>query len=341
MTDGFQLPIAAWQVSLDGKDLTEALRPRLISASIGEKREDEADQLDIVVHDKDGDFGIPKPGAVLKVMMGWEQGSGIPVGLVDKGTFKVDEAKWGGPPDKITIRARSADFTDAFRTRKERSFVGKTVKDVLGAVAGDNGLTPAIDETLGSKTIPALGPGAKSDAALLRALGKRFDAVATVKNGSLIFTPIGKGKAPSGAALPGETIARRETATVDYERVEREQYGGVVATYHDKKSGERKKVQAGGATGSEGKPKRIRKVFANEADAKQHAEAEDARINRTKAKITLDLVLGRPDLIPERPITLTGFKPEIDVHTWVVAEATHTMDGSGGLKTRLVLEAKA
>ena len=83
MSDGFTMPIAGWQVSLDGKDLTEVFRPRLISATIEEKREDEADQLDIVVHDKDGDFGIPKPGAVLKVMMGWEQGSGIPaVGLL-------------------------------------------------------------------------------------------------------------------------------------------------------------------------------------------------------------------------------------------------------------------
>ena len=239
MADGFELPVARWMVTLDGEDLTETFDPYLISATIAQKREDEADQLDIVLHDRDGLLDIPKADAVLKVSMGWARGTDVPVGLVDMGTFKVDEAKFDGPPDKITIRARSADFTDAFRIRKERSFVGKTVSAVLGQIAGDNGLTPAIDATLGAKTIPALGPGAKSDGALLRALGKRFDAVATVKNGSLIFTPIGSGKAPGGKNLPGEVIARRDTVNISYERAERETYGGVVAVWHDKKSGER------------------------------------------------------------------------------------------------------
>lgn len=339
MADGFTLPHACWLVILDGKDLTDTINPRLISASISEKREDEADQLDIVLHDGDGRMEIPRPGAVLTVSMGWERGTGLPQGLVAKGTFKVDEARWAGPPDTITIRARSADFTDAFRIRKERGFVGKTVAQVLNAVAADNGLKPAIDATLGARMIPALGPGAKSDAALLRALGKRFDAVATVKNGSLIFAPIGSGKATGGSALPAETIPRAATSSVEYERVERENYGGVVAIWHDKKSGQRKKVQAGGSDGTESKPKRIRKVFANEADARAHAQAEDARITRSKAKATIELAYGRPDLYPERPVTLAGFKPEVDGREWIIAEASHTMDGGGGLKSRLVLEA--
>lgn len=341
MAEGFTLPYAAWQVLLDGEDLTEKINPRLLSVSISQKREDEADQLDITLQDADGKFAIPKPGKLLKVSMGWARGTGLPQGLVAMGTFRVDEARWGGPPDTITIRARSADFTAAFRIRKERSFVGKTVGDVLGKLASDNGLKPAIDSTLAAKTIPALGPGAKSDAALLKALGKRFDAVATVKNSSLIFTPIGSGKAPGGADLPGETIDRAATTSVEYERVERENFGGVVAVWHNKATGERKQVQAGGSAGTDTKPKRIRKVFANETDARQHAEAEDTRINRTKAKATIDLALGRPDLFPERPITLTGFKPELDGRDWIIAETAHTMDGGGGLKSKLTLEAKS
>lgn len=340
MPEAFVLPFATWAVTLDGTDLTAKINPRLLSATISQKREDEADQLDIVVDDSDGAFAIPTPGKLLKLAMGWARGTGLPQGMIAMGTFKVDEAKWGGPPDRITIRARSADFTDAFRVRKERGFVGKTVSEVLGAIAADNGLTTAIDAALGAKAIPALGHGAKSDAALLKALGKRFDAVATVKNGSLIFSPIGSGKAPSGGALPGETIDRAATGSVEYERVERENYGGVVAVWHDKASGERKQVQAGGSSAAEAKPKRIRKVFANEADARQHAEAEHTRISRTKAKVSIDLAYGRPDLYPERPITLTGFKPEIDAREWIVAEASHTLDGSGGLKSKLTLEAR-
>lgn len=332
-----RMPIAAWRVTLDGEDLTARMAPRLISLTIAEKRGDEADQLDIVLHDADGLLEIPKSGARLRVALGWKQGTGLPKGLIDKGEFKVDEASFSGPPDIVTIRARSADLTDSFRIRKERSFVGKTVKAIVGAIAGDNGLTPKIDSTLGTKVIPALGAGAKSDAALLRALGKRFDAVSTVKAGVLIFAPIGKGATSGGTQLPTETLDRKPTERIEYSRVERDQHDGVEATWHDKATGTRKTLKSGHS--GQGKAKRIRKTHASEIDARQAAEAENGRMNRAKAKASYTLAYGRPDIFPERPVILTGVKAEIRNHKWIVAECNHSMDGSGGLRTTLALEA--
>ncbi|HET6536702.1 MAG TPA: phage late control D family protein [Sphingopyxis sp.] len=340
-----QMPIAAWRVTLNGLDLTSAMAPRLISLSISEKRGDEADQLDIVLHDVDGALDIPPKGAVLRVHLGWRQGSALPVGLIDKGSFKVDEASWRGPPDQITIRARSADMTDGFRVRQDRSFIGQTVLDIIRAIAADNGLIATVDAALGAKIIPALGSGAKSDAALLRALGKRFDAVATVKAGELIFGPIGNGAAPHGESLPGHIIARSQTVDVDYSRIDQNDRSGVSASWHDKSTGKRKTVKAAaGRTGPDGTPpqgkaKRLRKVYASEAAAKQAADAENSRLARTKAKCTIKLAYGRPDIFPQRPITLAGFKPEIDAARWIVSECSHNMDGSGGLQSSLTLEA--
>ena len=337
MADAVKVPIAAWKVTLDGKDLTDTIAPRLISLTISEKRGNEADQLDIVMEDSDGLLEIPKKGAVLKVQLGWKQGTGLPIGLIDKGTYTVDEANWKGRPDTITVRARSADLIDAFRVRRERSFVGKTVQDIMEAIAGDNGLAAKVDAALGAKVIPALGPGAKSDAALLRALGKRFDAVATIKAGTLIFAPIGSGKTASGADLPTEVIERRQTdGSGDYQRIDQNDRAGVTARWHDTATGTRKTVTVDG--GGEGKAKRLRKVYASETDAKQAAEAENSRLARQVAKMTTKLALGRPDIFPERPVTLTGFKAEIDGRKWVVAECRHTMDGRGGLHTSLTLE---
>jgi len=334
---GYQHAIAAWKVALDGKDLTEAMAPRLISLSISEKRGDEADQLDIMLHDSDGGLEIPASGAVLKVELGWKQGSGLPTGLIDKGSYKVDEAQWRGPPDQVTVRARSADLTDAFRVRRERSFVGKTVNEIVSAIASDNGLKPSIEEALGAKMVPALGSGAKSDAALLRLLGKRFDAVATVKAGTLIFAPVGSGKTASGKALPVETIDRNQTVSITYERIERVKHDGVEARWHDTSTGERKALISG-KTG-DGKPKRLRKVYASEADARHAAEAEAKRIGRAKAKATIEMAYGRPDIFPERPIRLTGVKDEIAAQDWIVAECEHRMDASGGMMSKLMLEA--
>ncbi len=341
--EAIKMPIAIWKVILDGKDLTDTIAPRLISLSIAEKRGDEADQLDLVMHDTDGLLDIPPKGAVLKVQMGWRQGSDLPVGLIDKGSFKVDEANWRGPPDQITIRARSVDMGDGWRVRRERSFVGETVETIIGAIAKDNGLKPSVEAALGAKIIPALGSAAKSDAALLRMLGKRFDAVATVKEATLIFAPIGSGKTASGSDLPSETIARHQTIDADYSRIDQNDRSGVTASYHDAKTGKQKTVKVvAGAQGKDGKkagrPKKLRKVYASEEAAKQAVAAENSRLARAKAKCSIKLAYGRPDIFPERLIILEGFKAEIDASTWIVAECTHSMDGSGGLQSSLVLE---
>ncbi len=342
---GYVLPYAGWSVSLDGQDLTATMDPLLLSLTIAEKRGGEADQLDIVLSDAAGTLAIPRPGAKLRVSLGWLRGSDLPVGLIDKGLYRVDEAGWSGgmQGDAISIRARSADFTDAFRVRRERGFVGKSVRAVLDAIAGDNGLTARVDATLGARTIPALGFGPKSDAALLAELGRRFDAAATVKAGMLIFAPIGAGKSASGKALPAFAIDRAETVSAEYSRVQREDYGGVEAQWHDKASGTRKTAKSSGSGstsggGGGGKPKRLRKVYANEADAQQAATAAASRAGRAVAKMSMDLAYGRPDIYPESPITLTGFKDEIMARKWIVAEASHSMDGSRALVTKLELE---
>ncbi|MDN8899302.1 hypothetical protein Q0O45_13450, partial [Staphylococcus aureus] len=80
-----------------------------------ESRGDEADQVDLRLHDHDGRLALPRRGVTLALAFGWADS-----GMVNKGTFVVDEAEHSGPPDIITIRARSADLTHSIRTRRER-----------------------------------------------------------------------------------------------------------------------------------------------------------------------------------------------------------------------------
>jgi hypothetical protein len=115
-------PRAAWRVTLDGADLTATLAPRLISLRLTEKSGEEADALEIVVQDTDAQFLPPRQGATLSLALGWSRGTGVPLGLVNKGTFTVDELTWSGPPDRVTITAHSANFKGSFRTRKTRSW---------------------------------------------------------------------------------------------------------------------------------------------------------------------------------------------------------------------------
>jgi len=331
--------LAGFSVTLDGKDLTDKIAPRLLSLSLTEKRGGEADTLELTIHDHDGAMAIPKPGARINLQLGWLQGRDVITGMIAKGSFKVDDADWSGPPDIITIRARSADFTADYRIRREQSWTDSTVGAIVTEIAGRNSLTPMIDADMAAIEVPVLAQDGRSDMAVVRALGRKHDAIATVKDGKLLFAPVGSPVTTSGKTIPGTTITRRLGDGYSYKRTERDKYDGAEARYHDQDEARRKTVTAGGSGGAGGKPKRLKKVYANESDAKAAASAEAKRIARKGAEFSMKLALGRPDLYPDRPVTLVGFKPEADGHKWLIAEVVHHLDGGqGGLTTDLKLE---
>ncbi|WP_129792583.1 contractile injection system protein, VgrG/Pvc8 family [Sphingosinicella sp. CPCC 101087] len=342
--------IPGFRVTLDGRDLTEAIAPRLISLSVSEKRGGEADQLDLTIHDHDGAMAIPREGARLQVSLGWTSAtsdSGLPVGLVDKGSFKVDEADWGGPPDLITIRARSADLTAGYRQRRERRHRDTTIGAIVQQVAGANGLQPHVAPDLASIAVPVLSQDQVSDMALIRRLGRRHDAVAQIRDGRLIFMPIGAGVTPGGREIPAAALTKRDGDKYSFRRVERGKYNKVEARWHSQAGAKRETVSAevggpaGGSGGRDRGTRRIRRVYATEAEAREAARAEARRIIRAAAEFEITLAYGRPDLYPERPMTLAGFKPEIDTKSWLIAEVTHSLDSASGLRTRLKLETRS
>lgn len=332
-----QANIAAWKLTLNGQDLTDRIRPYLVSLTLTEKRGGEADQLDLMLDDSDGSLAIPKAGAVLRLQLGWQQGAGVTPGVVDKGTFKVDEAEHSGPPDIITIRARSADLTADYRVRREETHKNTTIGAIVSRVAGRNGLKSSVDPSLASIEVPIKVQHERSDMALVRRLGREHDAVATVKNGTLILSPIGKGATASGKTIAGVTLRRVHGWDHRYSRTKREDYSGVEARWHDQSAAERK-TESATVAGGTGPKKRLRRIHHSQADAKAAADAEAKRLARAEATFTYTLALGRADLIPETPVTLKGWKPEIDARKWIVAEVTHTIDSSGGFGTKVNLE---
>lgn len=321
-------PSPAFRVTLDGRDLTDRIDPRLMSLTLTEKRGDEADQLDMVISDHDGRMAIPRRGAVLSLELGWR---GAP--LVDKGRFKVDEVEHAGAPDVVTVRARAADFTSALATRREKTWRGATLGQVLQEIAGRHGLTPRVAGEVGAVSLPVLEQSRESDLSLLRRLGKRFDCAATIKSGCLVFSPVGRGRTTSGLTIEPVTLTRADGDGHSWKVAERGTHTGVVASWHDSGSAKRQKV----VVGEEKNAKRLRKTYSSEKAAREAADSEWRRSARGAATLNYTLALGRPDLYPERRIRVSGFKPEIDATTWLIAEAVHSY-GSNGLTTSLSME---
>jgi Phage protein D len=328
----YSQPRAAWRVTLDGEDLTATLAPRLMSLRLSEKLGEEADSLEIVVHDTDGAFVPPRQGARIAVWLGWSRGTGVPIGLVDKGSFVVDELTWSGPPDRVTITAHSADFKGSYRTRKTRSWLGQTLGAIIARIAADNALTPACHPDLTDRTIPATEQHNKSDMQFIRDLGRQFDAVATVKGGALIFAPRGATTTPAGKALPSLTITRQQCSSVTWRRAAREKaYDGAEAQWHDQDAGQRKTVAAGGSN-----RRRLKRVYPDEAAARAAASGEHARSQQASATAEVSLAYGNAQIMPGARVTLSGFRSHIDHAIWIITSATHE-HGSAGLKSKITM----
>lgn len=320
-----------FKVTIDGKDITDRVKPRLSSLTLTASREDHADQLDLEFEDTDGRIAVPRKGVTAEVMIGFE-GAGISL----QGSYTIDEVEHRGTPDMISVRGRSARVASGLATRKERSWSNTTIGHVVNIIAGEHGLTPRVSAKLASQTVQQIDQ-TESDMALLRRLGKQWDAVATVKHGCLIFAPIGQVQTTGGTDLATLTLTRAAGDRHHYQAIDRSAYTGVRARWHDVGAARGHTALAG----KNGHVKIMRGDYASEEDAKRAAEAEFARVQRGAATFDVELAVGRPDVYPEMPVVLKGWKDEIEAIEWIIASATHRLDGEGGYTTSLRLENKA
>ena len=233
----------AYRILVDGQDITPVIRPRLESLRLTDNRGLEADTLDITLDDTDGALALPPRGARVRLALGWV---GQP--LEDKGDYLVDELEHTGAPDRLLIRARSADLRSGIATKKERSWHGVTLGDLVRSVAAQNNLQPAVGEDLAAEPLDHLDQTAESDANLLTRLAEDFGAITTVKAGRLLFVRAGQATTASGQPLPRLTLTRNLGDSHRFAVADRAAYTAVQANYNDARKAERAFVLVGEET---------------------------------------------------------------------------------------------
>ena len=324
-------PVPAFRLTVDGKDIARMISPRLMSLQLTDNRGLEADQLSLTLSDHDGLLAIPPKGAVIRLWLGWSD-----TGLVDKGSYTVDETEHSGTPDVLSIRARSADLRNGLKTKRERSWSGTTLAEVLGDIAAGNSLKPTIADALGAKSIKHLDQANESDANLLTRLGELHDAVITVKSGCLMCVAAGGGKSASGKPLPHITLTRADGDGHRFLQADRDSFDGVKTYYYDVGSTKKQEAIAGGGD----KLKDLRHTYSDRESALCAARSELNRLQRGSATLSYNLAKGRPDLIPELTYTLRGIKPEIDSIIWYGGNVQHSLTADAGYSMSLELESK-
>ena len=313
------VPRPAFKITIDGKDISPVLRPRLVSLSLSENGEDEADQLDITLDDTDGRLELPGIGVSVQVAIGWKNGP-----MYDKGTFTVSGLSHSGAPDTLTLHARTANLTDSLKELQERSYHNTTLGAVIDQIARRNDLKSGIASNLRNRKIKHIDQTGESDAAFLRRLGKQFDAAATIKNNTLLFILKSQSKTVSGKDLPPITIERKDgdshTFTVD----KRDEYTGARAYWHNPKKAQRQSIVAGLTK----RCKNLKNTYSSKEEAEEAARAEWQRIQRGEYRFSVTLAIGRPELVPQSPVRVSGYKKLIDGTEWMVEKVQHSL-GNG------------
>ena len=428
------------RISVDGRNLDNILRQRLISLDHTDNRGFEADTVEIALDDSDGALELPPRGAVVTVAFGWAN-----TGVVGKGSYTVDEVGHDGTPDVLTIRAKSADLRAGLSTQRERSWHATTLGAIVRTIASENDLVPQIPAALAGMAIDHIDQTNESAANLLTRLAERYDAIATVKDGRLLFIPAGGGVTASGKPIPPVVINRRSGDRHSFNIADRASYSAVRATYNDvgqavkgeviwgkeedsaernvrpqtassapttgqyktigktfptrqkalraatkewkalkknkaamaawigvkakyddrnlsasgevsygKADDEKRVVAAGRQAARDAEKlgtdnafdhsaeniKTLRHVYSSKANANRAARAEWRKLQRGMASFSISLAIGVPELFPETPATVRGYKPQIDSTDWIITKVNNSISDAGYVQ-RIDLEIKA
>ena len=361
-------PVA--KLSINGKPFNTDALSRIISISLTDKSGFEADELTVSLSDHDGKLAMPPKSAEITIALGY-----IETGIVDKGSYKITEVSWSGAPDTLHITAQSADTSDRFSEAKEKSWHKTSLKEIIESIAAANGYTPIIGKAYQDEKIDHIDQSNESDAAFLSRLAERYDAIATVKHGRLLFVSSGEATTAGGQPLPTIRITRNSGDQYAFRYSNTESYNAVRAYYIDKQTGKKHEVvitednydpvkktvtttkkyktkRKDGKThktttkevteikqvATAGKKiKTLRHTYQSPKTAATGARAAYKKLKRGAMEFDISLAIGRPDVAPESPVTLQGFKPEIDAEKWVGKETVHTLD-SNGLTTAVKLQ---
>ena len=354
------------ELTIDGQRFGTQAMSRIISISLTDKRGFEADELTIELDDCDGALAIPKTGSKITLKLGYKE-----TGLVEKGEYLVSEFTASGSPDRLSITARAADLAEALAEQVEKSWHKQTLYQIIETIAKKHKYEYIISKDYQNQKIEHIDQTNESDASFMSRLAEQYDAIATIKNGKLLFIPAGESQTASGQPILPTTITRASGDSHSFTYSSSNSYQAVRAYYTDKKTGQKKEVIVNkdnaypnkkttqqtktvkGKTfkakkkendnqkvNTEGqKIKTLRHLYATESGAWSGARGAFKKIQRGVAEFSITLAVGRPDLYPETPAVVQGFKPEIDAEAWLITEVSHKID-SGGYTAGIQFEAR-
>ncbi|EFC1226056.1 TPA: phage regulatory CII family protein [Escherichia coli] len=258
------------------------------------------------------------------------------------------------------IRLRShAVLHKPVGTRREKSWHKTTVGEVVQEIAARHKLKMALGKDLSDKPVEHIDQTNESDGSFLMRLARQYGAIASVKNGNLLFIRQGQGKSATGKPLPVITITRKDGDSHRFTLADRGAYTGVIASWlhtcepakkesttvkrkrrTKKQKKEPEAKQGDYLVGTDENVLVLNRTYANRSNAERAAKMQWERLQRGVASFSLQLAEGRADLYTEMSVKVSGFKQPIDDAEWTITTLTHTVSPDNGFTTSLELEVR-
>lgn len=341
------LPYLAWAFSVDRWDegWTESVKRQVVKDAF-------------YIHQHKGTTSavrrVVEPfGFLIRIIEWWQTGE-------TPGTFRLDIGVQDQGITEDTYLELERLISDAKPcTRREKSWHKTTVGEVVKEIAVRHKLKMALGKDLSDKPVEHIDQTNESDGSFLMRLARQYGAIASVKNGNLLFIRQGQGKSATGKPLPVITITRKDGDSHRFTLADRGAYTGVIASWlHTREPAKKESTtvkrkrrtkkqkkepeakQGDYLVGTDENVLVLNRTYANRSNAERAAKMQWERLQRGVASFSLQLAEGRADLYTEMPVKVSGFKQPIDDAEWTITTLTHTVSPDNGFTTSLELEVK-
>lgn len=318
-----------YMVQVDGADITGRISSRLLTLSVTLKPGRNSDTFELLVDDTDDLIDPPRKGAKVKIWMGY-----VETGLTYMGEYTVDDIGVSITPQELKISGKAADMRATAKSQRTRHFDNKTLKDVYGQIAKDEGLKLSIDSTIGAIKVPYEAQTEESNLHLMTRLGDKYGAIAKVGDGQLSVTKRGSGTTASGKPMVTILVTRQDIKKGNGKLKDRPRFGSVSATWHNQKQARKQEVKE---NQGEGPNYSLRHPFQTEEEARAACKAKLAEMQRAEADLSYSTI-GDVRYDAETKLKLVGVSRKLD-GDWIVKQVRHTLRGSSaGFETQVEAE---
>lgn len=322
------------EIAFDGADITNSIKPYLLSVTYTDNEEGETDDLQVKVQDRDGEWLqswldraiAAAAGAKLTFSAAFTQKNWGNDATLPTGDFELDGVSYDDPPATAAVKGTSLPFSAPIRqTKKSKAWENYALSGIAGEIAGANGMR-LLFESANDPFYERVEQRKTSDSAFLAKLCKDAGISLKATDGALVLfdQAVYEAKPPvrtiRKGAKGGYTKVSLSTGAADH------QYGSCRVSYVDPGSG---KCIEGTYSANEEETGQCLEISAKVADAGEAKALAEKRLrlhNRLTRFASFSFP-GDPALVASVTVQLEGWGGWDG--KYIVKRAVHTVDTSG------------